>query len=377
MPWPEAVPMSKIRSAFAHSVRLMRTPVAEACRRFGISRQTGHLWLKRYDADPGADLVELSRRPHLSPARTDPGIEAAVLGVRDADHWGARKIHAVLRRRGLGVPSVRTVHEILIRHGRVSPPRTAPAAPLRFERSTPNELWQIDFMQGIEVARSRYDQLTVVDDHSRYLLAMPLVVDRTMATAWGLLWDLFGEVGLPGCILCDNGFATNHRTPRTISWFEARLLRLGIHAAHGRPYHPQTQGKVERLHRTIRDEFIPFARRDTVTHYQRDQRRWSATYNTRRPHESLADEPPLSRWTPSPRPRPRTLPQIEYPAGSVLRKVSDCGIVRWKRSRILAGNGLAYETVRVLDTGTSIDLYLGDTLARSVPSALLTPHAIL
>lgn len=377
MPWPEAVPMSEIRSAFVHAVRLMRTPVAQACRRFGVSRQTGYVWLRRYDADPAAELSDRSRRPRASPGRTAPNLEAAVLAVREADSWGARKIHAVLRGRGLAVPSVRTVHEILVRHGRVAPAASAQGSPLRFERSTPNELWQVDFMQGIEVARSRFDQLTIVDDHSRYLLAMPLVQDRTMPTAWRLLWELFGEVGLPACILCDNGFSTNHRSPRTISWFEARLLRLGIRAAHGRPYHPQTQGKVERLHRTIREEFVANARRDTLTHYQRDQRRWRAAYNTRRPHEALGDVPPLARWTPSPRPRPRRLPEIEYPPGAVLRRVADNGIVRWKRSRILAGNGLAYETVRVVETETAVELYLGDALARSVPIAQLSPHAIL
>jgi transposase InsO family protein len=377
MPWPEAVAMSKVRCAFVHSVRLLKTPVAQACRKFGISRQTGYVWLRRFDADPDTELVDRSRRPRHSPARTDKALEYAVLRVRDADHWGARKIHAVLVGRGLHVPSVRTVHQVLIRHSRINQAAPPSPPPIRFERSAPNDLWQVDFMQGIEVARSRFDQLTIVDDHSRYLLAMPLVSDRTMPTAWGLLWDLFGEVGLPGCILCDNGFATNHRTPRTISWFEARLLRLGVRAAHGRPYHPQTQGKVERLHRTIREEFIPFARRDNLVNYQRDQRRWNATYNTRRPHEALGDQPPLSRWSPSPRPRPRKLPEIEYPAGSVLRRVGDNGIVRWKRARILAGNGLAYETVRVVEKDNAVELYLGNTLARSIPSALIKPHVIL
>jgi transposase InsO family protein len=377
MPWPEVVAVSKVRSAFVHSVRLLGMPVAHACRRFGISRQTGYVWLRRYDQDPDAELVERSRRPRRSPAHTDPAVEAAVLEVRDADRWGARKIHAVLRRQGVEVPSVRTVHAVLRRHDRVVPSPPEQNDPIRFERSAPNELWQVDFMQGIEIARARHDQLTVVDDHSRYLLAMPLVPDRTMTTAWRLLWDLFGEVGMPQGILTDNGFATTHRTPRTISWFEARLLRLGIRIAHGRPYHPQTQGKVERLHRTIREEFLTAARRDSLDNFRQDQRRWAVKYNTRRPHEALADQPPLSRWTPSNRPRPRRLPEIEYPAGSVLRKVSDCGIVRWKRARILAGNGLAYETVRVNETANAVELYLGQTLARSVPNSLITPHAIL
>lgn len=377
MPWPEVVAVSKIRSALVHSVRILGLPVALAARRFGVSRQTAYVWLRRFDASPHDELVDRPRTPRRSPARADPAVEQAVLEVRDADRWGARKIHAVLRRRGVPVPSVRTVHQILLRHARIAPAAEPQPPILRFERAAPNQLWQLDFMQQIEVARSRFDQLTIIDDHSRYLLDMPLVTDRTMPTAWRLLWNLFGEVGLPDCVLCDNGFATNHRAPRTISWFEARLLRLGVGIAHGRPYHPQTQGKVERVHRTIREEFIAFARRDTLAHYRRDQRIWLNTYNTRRPHESLGDEPPLSRWMPSTRARPRSLPEIHYPSGSVLRKVADNGIVRYKRARILAGNGLVGETVRIEETDNAVTLYLGPHIARSIPIDQLAPHAIL
>lgn len=377
MPWPEMPSMSTLRSSFVQSVTLLHQPVAQACRKFGISRQTGYLWLARARRQPDEPLVDRSRRPHASPDRTSPQIELAILKIRDAERWGARKIHAVLRAQGMQVPSIRTVHQILQRHGRIYNPPAQHAAPTRFERGEPNQLWQVDFMQNIEVARARFDQLTILDDHSRFLLATPLVTDRTMITAWQLLWDLFGQVGLPECILCDNGFATNRRVPRTISWFEARLLRLNIRTTHGRPYHPQTQGKVERVHRTIREEFIPFARRDTLEHYHQDQKRWNASYNTKRPHEALGDEPPLTRWKPSPRPRPLKLPEIEYLPGDELRRVADNGIVRWKRSRILAGNGLVGETIRVVETENSVDLYLGGTLARSVPLSMLSPHAIL
>jgi transposase InsO family protein len=379
MPWKkvEAVPVSQLRTAFAHSVRSLHRPVAQVCRDFGISRQTGYVWLRRFDAQPGAELADRSRRPRLSPGKTVAGIEDAVLAVRDEHRWGARKIRAVLLKRGLDVPSVRTVHAILDRRGRLEPFDKPDPAPLRFERSTPNELWQIDFLQDLEVARARFHQLTILDDHSRYLLGMPLVEDRTMLTAWGVLWGLFGEVGLPESILSDNNFGSNHQTPRTISWLESRLLRLGISPIHGRPYHPQTQGKVERLHRTIREEFFVSARRDSVDHYRTDAGRWTTVYNSLRPHESLNDEPPLSRWLPSNRPRPRTLPAIVYPDDAVLRRVCPRGLIRWHKSRILAGNGLAGETVRVEDRGHEINVYLGTALARSIPTAHLKPDAIL
>jgi transposase InsO family protein len=379
MPWKkiEAIPVSQLRTAFAHCVRSLDRPVAQVCRDFGISRQTGYAWLRRFDADPGAELTDRSRRPRSSPKKTGATVEDEVLALRDKHHWGARKVRAALLKRGLTVPSIRTVHSILGRHGRLAQVPTPDPAPLRFERSAPNELWQADFMQNIEVARSRFDQITVLDDHSRYLLAMPLVKDRTMLTAWGVFWDLFGEVGLPDSILSDNNFGTNHTTPRTISWLEARLLRLGVKSIHGRFYHPQTQGKVERLHRTIQEELIAHARRGDAEHFRADSRQWIDTYNTLRPHESLGDEPPLSRWLPSKKPRPDLLPEVVYPEGSVLRRVSDRGLIRWNKSRILAGYGLCGETVRVEDAGHEINVYFATTLARSIQTTLLKPDAIL
>ena len=178
-----------------------------------------------------------------------------------------------------------------------------------------------------------------------------------MATAWRILWDLFGDVGLPDAVLCDNAFGTHNPGVPTVSWFEAQLLRLGVRPIHGRAYHPQTQGKVERFHGTLVREVWPTVRRDTLDHFTADLRRWrSEVYNAVRPHEALGDQPPVTRWQPSRRPRPATVPTVDYPAGAVLRKVAATGDITWHCARILVGAGLAGEWVQVEATDQELIL---------------------
>lgn len=365
MPW-KAAGVSMLRMQFVELVRVRRVPVARACRQFGISRDTAYRWLARFDADPAASLLDRPRRPHSSPGRTGGDIEDLILHAREQFGWGARKLHAFLLRHGHRVPSIRTVHTILARRGTVHTPAVEHAPPLRFERHAPNELWQMDHKCDIEIARARHYQLTILDDHSRYLLRLTPVPDRAITTAFSVLWRLMGEVGMPLAILSDNAFSTTFEAPATLSWFDANLACLGIRAIHGRPYHPQTQGKVERLHGTLEREFLPHAGRGSLDVYTRDARRWQQLYNTVRPHEAIGDVPPAERWRRSDRVRPSKIPEPRYPAGSVLRKVSTVGDVRWRCKRIMAGRGLVGRAVRVQETDTTVDLYFAHLKIRSI-----------
>jgi transposase InsO family protein len=363
MPW-EVSPVSEIRLAFVHHVLTLRRPVAAACRDFGVSRTTAYKWLARYRAGPAQALADRPRRPHHSPQQTPAVVEQAILEVRDRFGWGPRKIHAHLIAQGAALPSARTVAAVLRRPGRVGAAPPPPDPPQRFERAAPNQLWQCDFKGRLEVGRRRVYPFTALDDHSRFLLALRPCLDQTMATAWAALWDAFGEFGLPDAVLCDNAFGSPADAPG-VSWFEARLLRLGIRPVHGRPYHPQTQGKVERLHGTLQRELWPRARRDSLDHFAADLDAWrTAVYNPVRPHEALGDVPPLARWRPSDRRRPAQLPAVEYPPGSVLRKVSTVGDVRWRRYRILAGRGLVGEYVRVEEADGEVLLHYAATEIR-------------
>ena len=374
MPWSTTT-VSELRTAFVHLVRTAKQPVAQAARQYGISRQTAYKWLARFDAQQ--PLADHSRKPRRSPSRTSDELETAVLAVRDHYGWGPRKIVAYLRNNQQPTPPIRTAAAILRRHGRIGPelPKTPDTADLRFERSQPNQLWQVDFKGFIEVARQKIFPLTVLDDHSRFLLALGCGTDVTMARAWNVLWNVFGEYGLPDAILCDNAFGS---CGLGVSWFEARLLRLGIHATHGRPYHPQTQGKVERLHGTLETEVFPQLPRHDRAAFEEGLERWRReVYNPIRPHEALGDLPPTCRWRPSSRPRPDTLPCIEYPSGALLRRVSTVGDVKWHGAKILAGNGLVGEYVRLEEIDDALVLWYGTHRIRQIPLGQLKTKGLL
>jgi transposase InsO family protein len=336
----------------------LHTPVSRACIKFKISRKTGYKWLQRYAQEPARPLTDRSRRPTASPKRTAQEIEQAILEVRKRYPWGPQKIHAFLASQGQKLPSQRTVANILKRHGCLAHPDKEPAPVQNFERALPHELWQCDFKGPIEIARQKIYTLSVLDDHSRYLIALAPALNVTMRSAFDILWNAFGEFGMPESLLSDNAFGTTFAVPKTISWFDAQLIRLGIHPIHGRPYHPQTQGKVERFHGTLEKELLPYVRRDSLSHFTADLDQWrSQVYNPLRPHEALGDKPPLTRFQLSPRPRPVKLPKVVYPEGAELRRVSSSGDIRWNYHRILAGRGLVNQYVRVEDRGHEIAIF--------------------
>jgi transposase InsO family protein len=377
MPW-EVAPVSELRLAFVHQVVTFHSSVTEACRKFGISRKTGYKWLQRYRSAPEQPLADHSRRPGSSPRRTELEIETQILQVRQEFGWGPRKIRAWLQQRGVAVPSTRTVGNILQRRGVIPSPADAPRCVQFFERSSPNQLWQCDHKGPIEVARQKVHPLTVLDDHSRFLLALRACSDLTMRTAFAVLWDAFGEFGLPESILCDNAFGSNFTVPKTLSWFDAQLIRLGITPIHGRPYHPQTQGKVERLHGTFERELWPKIRRDTLDHFAADLTRYRCqVYNTERPHEALGDRPPLSRYQPSPRPRPAEVPPVEYPPGAELRIVARGGDISYAACRILVGAGLVKQAVRIEDHGHEIRIFYAWKQIRCLAKNELHRHNLL
>jgi transposase InsO family protein len=368
MPW-STPHVTELRTAFAHTVRTAKRPISVAAREYGISRKTAYKWLARFDAQE--TLNDHSRKPHTSPGRTGPDREHAVLAVRDQYGWGPRKIHAHLTHQGQHPPAIRTIADILRRHQTIAPPTPPVPVSQRFERSQPNELWQLDFKGWIEIDRVRVSPLTILDDHSRFLLALRPCTDLTMNTAWNVLWDTFAEYGLPETILCDNAFGTNG-SPHSpgISWFEARLIRLGILTAHGRPYHPHTQAKVERLHGTLVREVYPRLDTTNLAAFTAGLDHWrQAVYNPLRPHEALGDQPPVIRWRPSPRPRPAVLPTVEYPPGSILRRVGSNGLFEYRCARILAGQGLAGEPVRLEERDGCVVVFYTTKEIRRIPIA--------
>jgi transposase InsO family protein len=261
-----------------------------------------------------------------SPRRLAGELEARILAVRDAHPaWGARKIAAVLARLGADPPAASTVHAVLARHGRIAPdsPGRAYGA---FERPTPNELWQMDFKGKVRLGCGAWLQpLTIIDDHSRFLVGLDACADQTTATVRGRLERILRRHGLPDTIYVDNGSPWGGGQPGQWTPLRLWLLKLGIETIHSRPYHPQGRGKNERLHRSLKAEVLAGAASMQPLHSfdaaQAAFDRWRHVYNRERPHQALGFATPASRYRPSPRPFPDKLPAPYYAPGEILRRV--------------------------------------------------------
>lgn len=323
MPWVEVSTVDQ-RQEFVVLASLEGANRRELCRRFGISAQTGYKWLSRAAADE-ADLRDRSRRPHGSPSRSTDALEASVLAVRDAHPaWGARKIERCLMRDGIAPPALSTIHAILKRHGRVVPPAGKPGTPWqRFEKEAPNVMWQMDFKGHMPLGRGGdCHPLTVIDDHSRYAVCLKACANEQANTVQNAMTQAFERYGLPEFILADNGSPWGDGPYRGWTGLGVWLLKLGIGLHHGRPYHPQTHGKNERFNRTLKAEVFAMKRFQDLDEVQRALDEWRIVYNLERPHEALGQDTPSTRYRPSPRAMPKTLPAVEYDEGEIVRKVA-------------------------------------------------------
>ena len=343
------------RQKLAYRVLCEHLSVAQAAREMGVSRQSAHLWVARAKEVGVQNLAEASRRPRHIARQTPEQIEAAVLEKKGAHPaWGAKKIHALLWPPGPQSSApvcVRTVDRLLSRHGLTGKRCVPPPGRGRFEREGCNQLWQLDY-KGMGAAWHVWP-LSVLDDHSRFCLGLVPVQAKTGQAAWEVLWQLFGEFGLPDCLLCDNGDGFNNTRSLGPTWLQARLWRLGIATTHGRARHPQTQGKVERFHKTLEVELGQAGlRQESVAAAGQSFERFRASYNWVRPHEALGQRVPGALYTPSPRPRPAHLPVPQIAPGATVRKVDSCGKFSYRNRAYRAGRGLAGEWVEVREEET-------------------------
>jgi transposase InsO family protein len=326
--------------------------VRELCRRFGISPKTGYKWLARYRAHGPAGRADRPRRPRASPGRTPAAVEAAVLGLRRRHPaWGGRKLRRRLLDLGQPAPAASTVSAILRRHGRLGPAAGASRGDARFERDAPNRLWQVDFKGHFATDRGRCHPLTALDDPSRFLLGLFACADERTGTVRPHLAGLFRRYGLPEQLLCDNGppwgsaGAAEPYTPLAV-W----LLRLGVAVVHGRPYHPQTQGKAERLHRALVVEVLQGRHFRDPADCQPHFDAWRAVYNHERPHEALGLAVPAGRYRVSPRPFPEAPPPLEYHPTDAVRQVQADGSISFRGRPWRVGQAFRGEPVGVRAT---------------------------
>jgi transposase InsO family protein len=347
MPWQEVCIMS-LRRDFIELASSPEANIRELCRRFEISPKTGYKWLARYRAEGLDGLRDRSRKPRSSPAKTSDTVEQSVLDLR-ASHpaWGGRKLRQRLLNQGhVEVPSASTITEILRRHEQLGRRAGLPQAVQRFERPEPNQLWQLDFKGHIPLARGRCHPLTVLDDHARYAVGLFACADERLETVQTQLIIVFRRYGLPDHILCDNGPPWGSAGgPEPHTGLTVWLLRLGIGVSHGRAYHPQTQGKDERFHRTLVVEVLQGQLFADLAVCQRRFDAWRAVYNHERPHEALGLAVPASRYRPSRRSYPEVLPALEYGTGDIVRRVDANGRLMfrgrpWKVGKPFAGQSV-------------------------------------
>lgn len=346
MPWLETDVRDQ-RLQFVIAVRRGHASIAALCRAFGISRQTGHKWLRREAAAGSlAALGDRSRRPRHSPARTDPQTTARVVAARDHFGWGGAKLAHVLAAEGIHL-APRTIDRIIQREGRTRTDVAPMAAPHRFERAAPNELWQMDAKGAYPLAPAgQCHPLSILDDHSRFavgLYALPALATTQVQPA---IIACFRRYGVPRAMLMDHGtpwWAT--ASADGLTTLAVFLLKQGIQLLYGAVRHPQTQGKVERFHRTLGERLrwhgVPRTLADFAVafHWFREE------YNEVRPHAALQMQPPAHRFAPSPRAYRPVPPRWDYPRGLEVRRVTHNGRIGYGHHTYFVSEALRGEDV--------------------------------
>jgi transposase InsO family protein len=355
MAWKECDCVS-LRREFVSLGAVEGANLALLCRRFGISRRTGHKWLARFREEGEAGLADRSRRPHRFRSPTPAAMEQQVLAVRqEHPQWGGRKIAARLEHLAVeAIPAASTITAILRRHGEIAAEESAKRkALIRFERPEPNDLWQMDFKGEFRLSNGQWcHPLTVLDDHSRYSLVLEACGNQRRGTVQQHLVGVFRRYGLPRNMLMDNGPPWG--TPCRLggpSILTVWLMDLDVAVLHGRPYHPQTQGKEERFHRTLKLEVLQGRTFDNHFHMQQRFAQWRESYNHERPHEALALQVPASCYRASPREYREQVQPFEYDPTFLLRQVTAEGRLVFRGREHRVGKAFARRAVGLRNTG--------------------------
>ena len=350
MPWSETNRMEQ-RAQFVLDALRAHFTMTELCERYGISRKTGYKWLARYHGEGAQGCSDRLRAPKNHPNKTHRLVVKKLLVTRKKHPgWGPVTLHAYLQDHypEIAWPCPSTIGEILKKHGLVKKRRKRAAKMAwgrgRIRADRPNRVWTADFKGQFRLGNGQLCYpLTVADAYSRYLLVCRALKSTAGKPAQRIFEEAFREYGLPDVIHTDNGipfcFPSSLLSLSTMSvWF----LKLGIQLERSRPGKPQDNGSHERMHRTLKEEVTHPPRRTEVAQ-QRALDRFRENYNVERPHHALGLQPPARLYTPSLRPFPKELPEIEYPRHFEVRYVSKIGVVNWQRKRIFVSTALAHE----------------------------------
>jgi transposase InsO family protein len=346
MPWRTESVMDQ-RVEFVLRAKEAEEPIAELCREYGISRPTGYLWLNRYqEVGSVTGLAERSRRPKHCPQQTAAELETAVLAVRDKTGWGGPKIAKVLEQQGVQVAPA-TAQRILKRSGRVQRPKTDKTT-TRFAKAECNELAQMDFKGEYTLPAEKCYPLSFLDDCSRYCHGLWPLPGTGGEGVKQTLEGYFREHGVPLSILMDHGtpwYSTTNQ--HGLTWLSVWLLKQGVVLRYSGVGHPQTQGKVERFHQTLKARTRHRGAPSTMAEWERWAVEFRHEYNHERPHESLGMKTPAEVYQPvnlrAYQEQPR---EWEYSGGTV-KRLNTQGMLGYGQQRYFVSEALAAERVRV------------------------------
>jgi transposase InsO family protein len=371
----KTVPMDRSLLALTAG-ELPGVTISGLCEELGISRKTYYEWRKRHDKEGPAGLVPRSRRPLVSPNQTPLATELRIVRLREQlplDN-GAAAIHMHLHRDGFTpLPTVRTIHRVLVRNGLVEPqPKKRPRSSWRrFEYDAPNACWQIDATHWqLRTGRTVWI-MDLLDDHSRYMPAADAVTGDTLEAAWDAFCHAAQEIGLPAKVLSDNGlcFTGGPNAADGAGTFTTNLAALGIVKANSRPYHPQTCGKLERAHQTLKKWLSRQPAARSLPHLQDQLDTFRTFYNHHRPHRALHGDTPAERFYATPAARPADTP-IDLPQAPTLdittRTVGPTGQLRIHSTSVGMGMHHAGQPLTIVTYGTKMIILDGTRLIRAI-----------
>lgn len=350
MPW-ETKGIVMLREEFVKLALKKSSNISELCRRFNISRSVGYDWLNRYKKYGLAGLEDKSRKPSSCPHKTDQATVNTILAIKE-EHpfWGAKKIAVIAKRQGgIEVPSITTINKILKDHDLVEPRVKTGKLTERFEHKYPNVLWQMDFKGHFGYFEGRCHPLTIIDDHSRYSIALEPCRDQKRYTVQNHLISCFQRFGIPKRINVDNGtpWGAMYECARYTS-LSVWLIKLGIVVSYSQPGRPQTNGKDERFHRTLKQEIIRPNYFYSLDEIKRAMSAWQDQYNYIRPHEAIGMAVPADRYQMSPRPYVAVIEPYEYANDLIIRRTSVRGRISYEGRQIYVGTPFQKEDIGIL-----------------------------
>lgn len=332
MPW-ESKTVERLREEFIEAAATSSN-ISSLCREFGISRKTGYKWIKR--AISGEPLCDQPRCPKSVPTRTSKEIENKILQIRDENPgWGAATIHKVLENEGIkDLPCIRTVNNILNRNHCITKEESEKHHKyIRFQKEHCNEMWQTDFKGDFALENgTRCYPLDIIDDCSRYLIKI-VPSPNTKNIVIPAFESAFYEYGLPLSVLSDNGsqFAG---FKKGYTQFEKWLMLFDVLPIHGRIKHPQTQGKIERFHKTLNCELLKHNSFSNIDDANYHIQLWRDKYNNVRPHEALGMKTPSQVYTKSNRIYTGKISEYEYSGIYPIKKVNCKGYISFDNQRL-------------------------------------------